>query len=239
MSDWFEEWFGEEYLALYAHRDDADARAVAELIHRRVRLPAGSPALDLASGAGRHARAFGAHWWTVGLDLSPALLRAARGADHSAPLVRGDMRELPFRASSFTLVVNLFTSFGYFSDDSQHERVVEEVGRVTRAGGVFVLDYLNASYVRDNLVAHDERRVGSRVVEQERSISADGRYVCKTIRLSDEGRQFTERVRLFEPAELVDMLDRCCFDLSEILGDHSGSPHSGRSPRTIMFAKRR
>ena len=25
MAEWFEEWFGEEYLQLYPHRDDAEA----------------------------------------------------------------------------------------------------------------------------------------------------------------------------------------------------------------------
>lgn len=239
MTDWFEDWFGEEYLALYAHRDEEDAQSVAELIRSRVSVPDGIPALDLASGAGRHGQALRAHWWTVGLDLSPALLRVARDVDPAAPLVRGDMRELPFRNSSFALVVNLFTSFGYFSDDDQHERVLEEIGRVTMVGGWFILDYLNASNVRDTLVPHDARRVGSRVVEQERSISADGRYVWKTIKLSDEGRLFTERVRLFNPEQLTDMLQRCCFDVDEILGDYSGSPHLASSPRAIVIARRR
>jgi len=38
--------------------------------------------------------------------------------------VRGDMREIPFAADSFDLVVNLFTSFGYFDDDREHVRVL-------------------------------------------------------------------------------------------------------------------
>jgi len=239
MPDWFEEWFGEEYLTLYPHRDDDEAAEVANLIALRLHVPDGSPALDLACGAGRHALPLGSRWWTVGLDLSPALLRVARAKDPAFPLVRADMRELPFRDQSFALVVNLFTSFGYFRNDEQHRRVIAEVGRVTLPGGFFVLDYLNAAHVRSSLVAHDEIRVGSRVVEQERSITEDGRFVVKTIMLGDEGRLFTERVRLFEPEELATMLQLCCFDVREILGDYAGAEHSAASPRTIIIGERR
>jgi hypothetical protein len=31
--EWFEEWFGEEYLRLYPHRDDRDAERAVSLIH--------------------------------------------------------------------------------------------------------------------------------------------------------------------------------------------------------------
>lgn len=236
--DWFEEWFGEEYLALYPHRDEEEAVEVAALIASRVTLPPGAPALDLACGAGRHARALSERWWTVGLDLSPALLRVARAEDPEAPLVRADMRILPFRDGAFRLVVNLFTSFGYFREDAQHERVVAEVARVTAPGGCFVLDFLNASQVRDTLVTSETRVLGSREVRVERAITDDGRFVRKTIELVDEGRTFTERVRLFEAAELAAMLERCRFRVCETLGDYDGTPHHAASPRTILIGER-
>ena len=238
MTDWFEDWFGEEYLALYPHRDEDEARLVADLIASHVDVERGAPALDLGCGGGRHARELAERWWTVGLDLSPALLRVARAEDRAAPLVRSDMRELPFRDGAFALVANLFTSFGYFREDSQSRRVVAEVSRVTARGGWFVLDYLNASHVRATLVAFDERRVGSHVIEQEREISADGRFVRKTITLSEEGRTFVERVRLFEPAELVAMLEACDFRVAHVLGDYRGADIADGTPRTIVIGCR-
>jgi hypothetical protein len=49
VKDWYEEWFGEEYLALYPHRDDEEAREVAALIAGRIDVPARAPALDLGA----------------------------------------------------------------------------------------------------------------------------------------------------------------------------------------------
>ena len=42
MTEWFEEWFGEEYLQLYPHRDDAEAERAVALI---VEPPGSSPRL--------------------------------------------------------------------------------------------------------------------------------------------------------------------------------------------------
>jgi SAM-dependent methyltransferase len=209
------------------------------LIARRIGDATDAPVLDLACGAGRHQRMLcDEGWWAIGLDLSPSLLRAARLADRTGPLVRSDMRVLPFADASFALVVNLFTSFGYFRDDAQHLRVLAEVARVTRPGGWFVLDYLHAAHVRDTLVQRDERTVGTVTVEQEREISPDGRFVRKTITIGDLGRTFVERVRLFEPEELVSLCTAAGFTVGAVLGDYAGASLGPSSPRTIVFARR-
>lgn len=239
MKDWFEEWFGADYLAVYPHRDDDEAHQVAALIQSRVNLPSGARALDLACGGGRHQRALAARWWTVGVDLSRILLRVARGEEPAAPLVRADMRTLPFRDGAFSLVVNLFTSFGYFRDDAQHQRVITEVARVTEIGGWFVLDFLNGPYVRRTLVPFDVREEGSRTIEQTRGVSPDGRFVRKTITLAEEDRSFVERVRLFEPAELCAMLENAGFSVVETLGGYDGRAHDDDSPRAILIGRRR
>ena len=238
MSDWFENWFGEEYIALYPHRDEEEARVVATLIADQVQLPNTARVLDLACGAGRHQRELCDHWWTVGLDLSPALLHVARSQDRTNPLVRADMRRLPFATGALDMVVNLFTSFGYFRDDAAHRVVIGEVARVTRRGGWFVLDFLNAPQVRSTLVPFDRKQVGSRVVEQEREISSDGRYVRKTITLLDEDRTFVERVRLFDPEELQTLVVDAGFEVATMFGDYDGRPLDPTTERAILFARR-
>ena len=80
----------------------------------------------------------------VGLDLSAALLRVARGVT-GAPLVRADMRALPVRPASMDLTVNLFTSFGYFERDAEHAAALGEMVATVRPRGWFVIDFLNAA----------------------------------------------------------------------------------------------
>ena len=236
--NWFEEGFSEEYLSVYRHRDEGEAHAVVNLIRSRVKCAEGAPALDVACGIGRHRRFLGTHQWTVGIDMSASLLRIAQDTDDGALLVRADMRALPFCSGAFALVVNLFTSFGYFSDDAQHQRVIAEIARVTARGGWFVLDFLNATNVRRMLVPFDRRKIGSMLVEQKREISNDGRYVHKAITVVGGDRTFRERVRLFELEDLASMLQNCGFAIAEVLGDYHGGPITASSPRTILIGRR-
>ncbi len=236
--DWFEDWFGEEYLALYPHRDESEAQHAVEMIADNVSNERIDRVLDLACGAGRHTRPFADRWWTVGLDLSPVLLKVAHGAEPDGKYVRGDMRMLPFADRSFDLCVNLFTSFGYFESDAQHLRVLAEVARVVAIGGTFVLDFLNASSVGTNLVERDERKVGTQMVEQHRTITDGGRYVQKTISLSGSDKKFIERVRLFSVDELEMMLEESGFSVYARKGDYNGGPITDCSPRAILFGVR-
>ena len=236
MTEWFEQWFGEEYLRLYPHRDDEDAAAVVALIDRLYPL-AGRQALDLACGPGRHAAQLAARGARVlGLDLSLPLLSLARARTRGAvSFVRGDMRRLPFRDGAFDIVVNLFTSFGYFADDAQHGAVLAGARALLRPRGVFVLDYLNDAAVRASLVPHEERCISSQHVVIERRIVEDGRYVLKEMHLLDDGRSFLERVRLFAPDELVQLFEEAGLVVRHRFGDYDGGPAGPDAPRLILM----
>jgi SAM-dependent methyltransferase len=238
-ADWFEAWFGEDYLRIYQHRDETEAEHVVDLIARFLEGHDVRSVLDLGCGAGRHSRALCERWLTVGLDLSAALLKIARREMPDAPYVRADMRELPFAPESFDLVVNLFTSFGYFEDDLENERVLVRVCDALRRGGTLVIDFLNASQVRSDLVPYDERVEHGITIEQTRSISPDDRFVEKTIRLRERGKEYIERVRLLTPRDLERMLDVAGFAVVARIGDYAGAPWSETSPRAILFASRR
>lgn len=248
MTEWFEQWFGEEYHALYPHRDDDDARRAVALIQRVVGWKPGDRVLDLACGPGRHAAELerrGAR--VVGFDLSRAMLRRARErAQAGGMLVRGDMRALPFRDGSFALAVNLFTSFGYFLDDSEHRLVVRQVAAALAPGGHFVLDYLNAEQVRRTIERSQrtsgrwrngegggggERRSDTRVT---RRIGEDGRFVIKEIELRDEGRAFQERVRLYAAPELASLFTDAGLRVEAQFGDYDGAPAGPDAPRMIL-----
>src|SRR5581483_1650073 len=235
MADWFEEWFGEEYLQLYPHRDDMDAQRMVALIRRTLPWRAGWRVLDVACGAGRHARALedaGAR--CVGLDLSQRLLQRAREVTR-APLVRADMRSIPVRPRSMDLTLNLFTSFGYFEDDAEHGRVLAEMAATVRPGGWFVLDFLNEDTVRARLVTRDAT-VGLAGVHVVRRLSEDRRFVCKTIATAD-GRCFEERVRLFAAEELEAMFAGAGLAVVHRYGDYDGGPLRALAPRVILMGR--
>ena len=102
-------------------------------------LPSGARVLDVPCGQGRHAHLLAEAGFRVdGLDYSAHLLARARdrGTGPTLRYTRGDMRQLPARwTGRFDAVVNLFTSFGFFTDPDDDARVVREFARVLAPRG--------------------------------------------------------------------------------------------------------
>jgi SAM-dependent methyltransferase len=78
----------------------------------------------------------------VGLDVDPVLLDVARervrNTCTAATLVEGDVRDLPFEAGRFDLVIDFGTCY-HVSDTMDGRRAaLREVSRVLRPGGLFV-----------------------------------------------------------------------------------------------------
>lgn len=237
MAEWFERWFGDDYLALYPHRNEADAERLVQLILAEVPARTISRLLDIACGPGRHLAAFSeAGAPGIGADLSMALLRQARQVT-TAPLVRTDMRALPFRDAVADLTVNLFTSFGYFETDAEHRLALREMTRTLKPGGWFVIDFLNATRVRASLVPAETTELNGTAVQIARTLEQDGAFVRKTIVAAD-GRRWEERVRLLSMQDLEAWLADAGVTIVRRFGDYDGAEPGPAAPRVILLAVR-
>jgi SAM-dependent methyltransferase len=240
---WYEEAFGADYRRVYPHRDLEGARGeVSFLLERGVR----GRTLDLCCGFGRHSlllREAGVE--AFGLDLSAELLAAAtelpgweRHLD--GRLVRADMTRIPFADRAFDSVVNLFSSFGYLGAEGD-ARVLDEVARVLRPGGLALLDLMNAERVRATLVPASQRSGPGFELREERHLADGGRRVVKQVDLrldSGERRRWREDVRLYEPDELERMLAVAGLDPGPAWGDFDGGRAAPDAPRRIVSARR-
>jgi SAM-dependent methyltransferase len=238
---WFEQSFLDDYLLVYQHRDEASADAeIANLLDRSPIRKEGR-VLDLCCGSGRHSRALAKRGYdVVGVDLSPVLLQLAKEQNTYPNLEfhQYDMREIPFQGE-FDIVVNLFTSFGYFSTDAENAKVIANMAQALRTGGEVVIDYLNPPYVIANLVPHSERESNGLLIEENRRIE-DG-CVKKEITVrdaeSDEPRRYMEQVRLYELAQMQAMMIEAGFTDIQVFGNYEfGEYDRENSPRMILYA---
>lgn len=245
-SDWYKTAFRYDYLRVYPHRNDEEAHRQVDFLVDNMDIPPSCEVLDLGCGDGRHSLELARRGYRVtGLDLSEELLERARRRTAEEGLditfIQGDMRDPP-GVSAFDLVVNFFTSFGYFQEDGENARVLDAIARSLRPGGRFLMDYLNREYVISTIVPADSRTVEGMEVEQRRWISGDtsetGSHVRinKQVRIREDGaeRSYDESVRMYTLDELGEMMARAGLEIVQAYGDFDGSPVSADLPRNIL-----
>ena len=99
-------------------------------------LPADARLLDLGCGGGQDAGDLAQRGYrVVGLDRSRALLSAGRRRYCSLPLVRADLRELPFQAMSFNGLWAAASLIHLPKPDAR--RILTDLYRLVRPGGLF------------------------------------------------------------------------------------------------------
>lgn len=246
---WFEEWFNHPlYLEVYSHRDSDEAicciQTILSLTGLERKEASSLSILDIACGAGRHALEFARLGYTVtGNDLSPFLLEEARKESLKKELQLSltccDMRAIP-ASGLFDLVVQLFTSFGYFDLKQDDRLVLKRAYGALKSGGWYVLDLLNPVPLARNLVPHSSRTIGNLTLVEERAFDND--RITKTISITPpigETVTFSESVRLYSREEILSMLLDEGFAVDAIAGDYQGEPfRENDSPRMMLFCRK-
>jgi SAM-dependent methyltransferase len=155
--------FGELTIEALLSRKQADLAPALDFLSSHAGLQPGARLLDLCCGPGWYSIELARLGFeVVGIDVNPEYIRLARqlsdqkGTD--VEFLVGDMREIPF-VGRFDLVINIGTSFGFFADDTEDYRVVEQVARSLRSGGSFVLEMANRDYLLKHFVRRDWKRL--------------------------------------------------------------------------------
>jgi SAM-dependent methyltransferase len=239
---WYKEWFGEEYLELYAHRDAGEADRHLDFVERHLapRLPEPRAVLDLACGAGRHTAALQRRGFrTLGTDLSLTLL----AYPPRVPCVASDMRQLPFAPESFDWVLNFFTSFGYFERERENFQVLEEIVRVLTPGGCFLIDFLNRDVVLANLKAREVQEIAGRRVHIERWYDDATQRINKRMRIESPTRKqaaqtYLESVRAYSKDEVTIGARWAGLAVDDLYGNFQGETFDRDSERLIVVGHR-
>lgn len=244
MAEWFEEWFNtEEYLNVYRHRNEEDAENLFSLITNNISLNTGSKVLDLACGAGRHSILFAKNGFDVtAVDISDNLLEVAKKSAVELGLkisfVKSDLRKLCLD-EKFNLIINLFTSFGYFESDEENRKVIKTAAEHLAGNGYFVLDYFNITYLKNNLIPISYDKIENGIIKQERVLEKD--RIIKKITITKSGIEkiYHESVRTFTKAELAAFFEEHGLKIQIIFGDYLGNKFTEDfSPRIIIIAKK-
>jgi len=241
QSNWFKGWFNSKhYHILYRHRDHEEARKFIKNLFQFLKPPAGAKVLDLACGKGRHAiQVSDLGFKAVGLDLSrESIADAKKFESESLKFDCGDMRNLSYR-NEFDLVLNLFTSFGYFEKEEDDLKVIRSVSKALKNGGLLILDYLNVEKVKPQLPKKEQVKSGGISFEINKCIADN--FIVKNINFRDQGEAKTARelVKLIDKPMFENFFNKVGLTTQFVFGDYNLNPYDvKKSDRLIMIAKK-
>ncbi len=216
-NNWWKYFFDEIYLL-------TDARSVCneKLTSREVNfleetldLDKSAAILDLCGGQGRHSLELSRRGFTnvTVLDYSKYLLdlggKSAKQEKLNTAFIHGDARNTGLPGQSFQFIIIMASSFGYFVNDNENRKILNEAFRLLMSHGTLLLDLPDRDYVRQNFNPLSCHKVNKDItVRRERELIDDIIYTRETVMSEKKGciRDGTYCTRLYSLEKISDLL---------------------------------
>ncbi len=244
---WYKTYFGVDYLRhiepiLTSDRTQREVDGIVDLLG----LPQGSSILDLCCGHGRHTVPLAQRGYRMtGQDLSEVFLREAEKAAHTQGVqvhwVHSDMRDIPYE-NEFDAVINIFTAFGYLEDEGEDQKVLQQVCKALRPGGLFLIETLH----REGLIRHYAPQMISYYPQglielEERSFDLlTSRNEVKITMIYPDGqrKEYSHSLRVYTLTELVRMLAVAGLQVKAYYGAWDRSALTTDNFRLILLSQK-
>ncbi|MCC6489242.1 MAG: class I SAM-dependent methyltransferase [Candidatus Hydrogenedentes bacterium] len=113
-------------------------------------LPRPFTHLDAACGTGVLLKKFQAERWrSIGIDLSPSMLRAGRQSGRAFPAAAADLRALPFKAC-MNYITCLFDSVNFLLQREDMEKGIGSLGGALAPDGILYFDVVTERMVLEH-----------------------------------------------------------------------------------------
>jgi len=246
MSDWYtdEDFWRKFGPLMFGEEQFSEAAEQVPTLLARIGLEQGA-VLDLGCGPGRHSLPLARAGMAVtAVDTSEYLLgglrRRAEEESLSLDVRRGDMREF-VRPDAFDAVLVMWTTFGYFEEEADHDRALANIVTSLKPGGVLVLDLLGLETLCRTLepVHLTEHAGGSLLVERPVLVDHNTRLENEWILIQGnhaERAMFSHRV--WSAGEIGRVVEAAGLELEAIDGDLESTPYDFESERMYVFARK-
>ena len=200
--------------------------------------------LDLCCGPGRISTELARIGFAVtGVDLTESLLAAAKEDAMAEKLdieyIRSDVRDF-VRSQYFDTIVNLYISFGYFQNQDDDLKVLNNVYESLKPGGTFIIETLGKEIAVKNFIESEwYERDDYTVLTEYEALDSWTFLKNRWILLKDQKQ--LEKIfvqRLYSASELKLLLQKAGFKNIDIYGDWDESPYDHKARMLIAVCKK-
>jgi SAM-dependent methyltransferase len=213
----------------------------------------GGPVLELGCGTGRIlAPILKARIPVVGVDRSAGMLqygrRRLRRARLPMPLVRADIRDLPFGRANFDLVIAGYGVLQSLLSERDLRATLDAVHAVCRRGARFGVDLVPdvtrwKEYNRRVTMKGRRGRSDITLIESVRQDRARRLTIFDQEYVERRGRarrtsHFSITFRTLSVRQMCSRLERAGFTIEALLGDYNGGPWDERADVWVIIARK-
>lgn len=222
-----------------------DARSVCDerltcmeidFLEKALKLEKSWPILDLCGGQGRHSLELSRRGFqdvTV-LDYAGFLIalgkKKAREEGLNTLFVLNDARDTGFPGQRFRVIIVMASSFGYFIDENENEKILHETFRLLMPKGSLLLDLPDREYVLNNFTLQSWHEANEDIVVcRQRRLDEDiicGREMVIS-KMKGLIRDATYCTRLYSPEKITTMLTSAGFSSVAIQKDFAANERKG------------
>lgn len=229
---------------LFNRKRLADTTAQVDQIIKLLKIEEGAKILDLCCGIGRHSLEFARRGFQVtGVDRTKSYLgkakKQAKSEDLNIVFVNEDMRTF-CRTDAFDVVINMFTSFGYFEDAEDDRRVVENVFRSLKSGGEFLIEMEGKELLARKFRERDWSEINGVIILEERKLIQNWEKLESRWIIVKNGQQIEYRfiLRLYSAVEIRLLLQQSGFNDVQIYGNLEGIEYNQSAERLVVVASK-
>ncbi|MCP4634199.1 MAG: class I SAM-dependent methyltransferase [candidate division Zixibacteria bacterium] len=203
--------------------------------------------LDLCCGYGRHAIPLAQMGYQVtGFEISEPLYKKAKDFATSAGvklnLVHGDMRNIHKELNKkFDTIINIFTAFGFYTKDSDNQKVLNNAAKLLKKNGNFLIDLANRENVLRRWQPRQWYSTGPTMVLEEAMFDffSSRLEVTRTLITADNQKEVSDySLRLYSLHEMLSMINKAGLSASAVFGDFKMNQYSVDSRRMIILAQK-
>lgn len=217
---------------------------------------AGGRTLELGCGTGRLLMPLARSGARVtGIDLSAAMLERAASRRRRLPrdrrpaILRGDIRHLPFRSSSFSLVIAPYGMLQSLTTDADLDAALDAARRVLKRGGWLGVDLVPDlptwdSY-RRQVRLRGRERTGATVTliesvrqDRRRGLTIFDEEFTRTLRGHTSRHRFSLTFRTLSMTDTIARIERAGFRVESVMGDYAGRPWSAHADVWLIVARK-